>query len=289
MDIIASLKNGYRNGSLLTHLIYWNVGIWLAVKLINMVLALCAIPPDAWLRYLEMPSDMQTWLHQPWTMFTYMFLHRDFFHLFFNMLCLYWFGRLFLDDMSPKQLVGLYIWGGLAGAAFYFGVYNLLPYVTGHTYLLGASASIMAIIVAVAVWRPNYSIRLLLIGDLRLKYIAVITVLVSVLGVTGSNAGGELAHLGGAMMGWLYAWLWRKGHDLSAPITAVINWCSNMRRPRTRRHKSTFARRPKTDAEYNQDKARNEAEIDCILDKIKQSGYQSLSDDERAALFNCKK
>ncbi|MDY4851136.1 MAG: rhomboid family intramembrane serine protease [Paludibacteraceae bacterium] len=290
MDIIASLKNGYRSGSLLTHLIYWNVGIWLAVKLIDAVLVLFAIPGDVWLHYLEMPSDVQTWLHQPWTMFTYMFLHRDLFHLFFNMLCLYWFGRLFLDEMSPKQLVGLYIWGGLAGAAFYLGMYNLLPFIAGHTYLLGASASIMAIIVAVAVWRPNYSIRLLLIGEIRLKYIAIVTVAVSVLGVTGSNAGGELAHLGGALMGALYAWLWRKGHDLSAPITAIINWFSNLRRHRyTRQRKSTFKQRPKSDAEYNQEKAHNEAEIDRILDKIKRSGYQSLSDDERAALFNCKK
>jgi membrane associated rhomboid family serine protease len=156
------------------------------------------------LTYIEMPAAWNTLWHRPWSIITYMFLHLDLFHVLFNMLCLYWFGKLFLNFFSQKQLVGLYLLGGLGGALLYFVAYNSFPYFASQvnqSYLLGASASIMAIILAVATKSPNYTIRLLLIGDIRMKYFAGITVLISVLSVAGENAGGEFAHLGGAGSG----------------------------------------------------------------------------------------
>lgn len=285
-----NLQSRFRNGTTLVRLIFLNVGIWLTVKLVGFVLTLLAIDGQGWLGYLEMPAACDTLLHRPWTVLTYMFLHTEFFHLFFNMLCLYWFGQLFLGYFSQKQLVGVYILGGLAGALAYFGAYNLLPYFAGKvggSYLLGASASIMGIILAIAVAEPNYPIRLFLIGEIRMKYVAAITVLISVFGVTGGNAGGELAHLGGALMGFLYARMWRKGHDLAWPINRLFDLCANLfGRRRSKPRKAKFGQRPKTDAEYNQTKVRDDAEIDRILDKIKRSGYQSLTERERETLFS---
>lgn len=289
MGMFDKLEARFRSGTALARLILLNVGVWMAVKLASFALTLFAIDGQGWLGYLEMPAAWDTLLRRPWTVLTYMFLHTDFFHLFFNMLCLYWFGQLFLGHFSQKQLVGVYVLGGLAGALAYFGAYSLFPYFADKisgSYLLGASASIMAIILAIAVAEPNYPIRLFLIGEIRMKYVAAITVLVSVFGITGGNAGGELAHLGGALMGFLYARMWRKGHDLAWPINKLLDLCANLlRRPKDRRRKADFRRQPKTDAEYNQAKVRDEAEIDRILDKIKRSGYQSLTESERETLF----
>lgn len=290
MELFDKMQSRFRNGTTLVQLIFLNVGIWIAVKAIGLVLTLAGIDGHEWLRYIEMPAAWDTLLYRPWTALTYMFLHTDFFHLLFNMLCLYWFGQLFLDHFSQKQLVGVYVWGGLAGALVYSLAYNMLPHfadMLNGAYLLGASAAIMAIILAIATADPNYPIRLFLIGEIKMKYLAAATVLISFFGITGNNAGGELAHLGGALMGFLYARLWRKGCDLAWPVNKLLDLCANLLRPtktKTRR-KADFRRQPKTDAEYNQTKVRNEAEIDRILDKIKRSGYQSLTEKERETLF----
>ncbi|HQB68513.1 MAG TPA: rhomboid family intramembrane serine protease [Paludibacteraceae bacterium] len=238
-----------------------------------------------------MPASWKTLLYRPWSIITYMFLHFNLFHLFFNMLCLYWFGKLFLNFFSQKQLVGLYILGGMGGALLYLLAYNSFPYfasIVNSSYLLGASASIMAIIVALATTSPNYTIRLMLIGDIHMKYFAGITVLISVLSVTGSNAGGEFAHLGGALVGFLYAYFMKKGTDLTSPINRIIDWFINLQKYRAeiRITKSFQPKTTKTDAEYNQTRAQQEKEIDSILDKIKQSGYDSLTASEKQRLFD---
>ncbi len=281
-----------RNASALVWLLVLNVGIWLAVKIVGVGFSLFGINEFDWLKYLEMPAAWTVWLQQPWTVLTYMFLHSEFFHLFFNMLCLYWFGRLFLERFTQKQLVGLYILGGIAGAAAYMGAYNLFPIFSDKilgSYLLGASASIMAIILAITMTKPNYSIRLFLIGDIKLKYIGVITVVLILLSVNGTNAGGEWAHLGGVVMGILYALAWKKGVDLAEIINKPIDLVVTLfRKPKKKTKRANFRRQPKTDAEYNQSKANDEAEIDRILDKIKRSGYQSLTENERNFLFKQK-
>jgi len=146
-----------------------------------------------------------------------MFLHEGIFHILFNMLALYWFGKLFLMFSTEKQLVGLYVMGGFAGALFYVAAFNIFPYfepVIQHTVLLGASASIMAIIVAAAMQSPNMELRMLFIGNIKLKYVAVIAVLASFFGITSNNAGGEIAHLGGALTGYFLLYLCGRGRIL---------------------------------------------------------------------------
>ena len=222
-----------------------------------------------------------------------MFLHTDVMHIFFNMISLYWFGRIALERLSQKQLVGLYILGGLAGAAMYVLSYNLFPYFSvavHNSYLLGASGAVVAICVAAATLQPNYPIRLMFIGEVKLIWVAIGMVAISVFGITGNNAGGEFAHIGGAIWGYFYAKAWMKGKDYSQLVTSVINWFTNTfkRTPKikVKQGGKQTASRVKTDAEYNREKRANEAAIDAILDKIKQRGYESLTADEKRELFD---
>lgn len=287
--IIENLRYKLQNNSPLTHLLLINIVIYAVVRIVYVIAYLFNYSAIEFFTYLKMPAAWYNFVHQPWAIFTYMFLHYNFWHLVFNMLCLYWFGKLFLEHFTQKQLVGVYLLGGIAGGVFYAAAFSLLPVFAPQvstSYLLGASAAVLAIMVAVAKIAPNYPIRLLLIGEIRLKYVAIATVLISIFGITSSNAGGELAHLGGALMGYIYALLYQKNCDLTRPITAFFTWVAKIFKPRPKIRKQKFTKRPKTDAEYNYERNQNEKNIDKILDKIKKSGYASLTADEKKQLFD---
>ena len=220
-----------------------------------------------------------------------MFLHEGFMHILFNMLNLFWFGRLFTMYFSEKQLVGLYLLGGLFGAAFYIIAFNIFPYyapLLHQSLLLGASASIMAIIVATAVCTPNMEMQLLFLGSIKLKYIATVIVLMSFFGLTSDNGGGQLAHLGGALAGYLFVVSLQQGVDLTKGLNWLLDAVYDLFRPRKLKIKPNKTRKtgPMSDAEYNANKARKMAQIDHILDKIKTSGYESLNAEEKKQLFD---
>ena len=287
------IKAFYLRGTSLMRLIYINVGVFVLVKLISLFLILFNVNTTLLTTYLELPSNLTTLLHQPWSIITYMFLHADVMHVFFNMISLYWFGRIVLERVSQKQLVALYALGGLAGAALYLLSYNIFPYfavVVNSSYLLGASGAVVAVCVAAATLMPNYPIRLMLIGEVKLVWLAIAMVAISVFGITGNNAGGEFAHIGGAALGYFYARAWMRGKDYSRPVTSAIDWLTNLfkRTPKIKVNKGgkQTSARMKTDAEYNREKRANEAAIDAILDKIKQRGYESLSAEEKRELFD---
>jgi membrane associated rhomboid family serine protease len=240
--------------------------------------------------YLAMPANLTELLHKAWTPLTYMFLHEGLFHFFFNMMTLFWFGKIFLLYFSEKQLVGLYIIGGLFGAFFYAAAFNLFPYfepVLHQSILLGASASIMAIILASAVQAPNMELQLMLLGNVKLKYIAVFFVLTSFFGITSDNGGGQLAHLGGALAGYLFIVSLQQGRDLTSLINRILDSLFSLFGPRKLKVRPNPNRQRTTvsDADFNANKARNMQEIDKILDKIKSSGYESLSAAEKKRLF----
>jgi hypothetical protein len=217
-----------------------------------------------------------------------MVLHVEVWHILFNLLCLLGFGQLFLLYFSQKHLLGIYLLGGFAGALFYVGAYNLFPYfsvVKENSFLLGASASIMAVIVAVATHVPNFEVSLWLFGKIKLKYIAIFTVIVSILGISSNNAGGEFAHLGGALAGFFFAKRFHAGKDLTKGINKLIDAITTLFKPRPKKFKVTY-NRAKPDAFYNKQQHDNEKEIDQILEKIKRSGYESLSGDEKKKLFD---
>ena len=288
-----NIKEIFLRGTSLMRLIYINVGMFVLIKVVTLFLILFKIDTTLITPDLELPSNLTTLIYQPWSAITYMFLHTDVMHIFFNMISLYWFGRIALERLSQKQLVGLYILGGLAGGAMYVLSYNLFPYFSvavHNSYLLGASGAVVAICVAAATLQPNYPIRLMFIGEVKLIWVAIGMVAISVFGITGNNAGGEFAHIGGAIWGYFYAKAWMKGKDYSQLVTSVINWFTNTfkRTPKikVKQGGKQTASRVKTDAEYNREKRANEAAIDAILDKIKQRGYESLTADEKRELFD---
>ena len=288
MSLFNDFNRSFQQATMLKKLLYFNVVAFLVVQLSVIILKLCSVEAPVWLAYLELPSNLSTLAIRPWTIITYMFLHTEVLHILFNMLCLFGFGQLFLLCFSPKQLLGVYLFGGIAGAIVYIAAFNLFPYFAvakEYTVLLGASASIMAIIVAVATYSPNYDVSLFLLGRVKLKYIAIITFLISLLSVTGENAGGELAHVGGALLGFWFARRIRAGRDITKQFNLLIDKAVALFERKPRKFKVTQAS-PRTDKEYRKEKRENEEELNRILDKIKRSGYGSLSGDEKKTLFD---
>ena len=290
MNIFDSIQQIFRQGNSLMKLIFINVVVFTVLKLLVILLLLFNISGGGIFSYLAVPSDLSELLYRAWTPITYMFLHEGFLHLLFNMLNLFWFGKIFLMYFSEKQLVGLYLMGGLLAATFYAAAFNLFPYyapIVHQSLLLGASGSIMAIIIAASVQSPNMEIQLLFLGGIKLKYIALAAVLTSFFGITSNNGGGQLAHLGGALSGYFFVVSLRQGNDLTKGLNWILDSIYNALRPRKLRVKPNKTRSKATisDAEFNQNKARKMAQIDHILDKIKTSGYESLSAEEKKRLF----
>lgn len=287
MEWIKDFNRLFQQATMLKKLIIINVAAFVGVKLILIVLHLCTIENTQWLSYLELPANLDTLMRHPWTVVTYMFLHTDIFHILFNMLCLFGFGQLFLLCFTPKQLLGVYIYGGIAGAIVYLAALNGFPYFAptkDFSVLLGASASIMAIIVATAAYSPNYDVSLFLFGRIKLKYVAVLTFMISLLSVTGRNGGGELAHIGGALLGFLFGKRIKAGKDITRHFNLVIDKAITLFKRQPRSFK--VSGRPKTDTEYRKEKRDNEEELNLILEKIKRSGYGSLSTSEKKTLFD---
>jgi len=290
MNLIENIKRTFRQGNSITRLIYINAAVFLLLNTVQIILLLFKIQGDFILPYLAIPADLKLLMYRAWTPLTYMFLHESFWHLLFNMLTLFWFGKIFLMYFSEKQLVGLYLIGGLLAAAFYVTAFNLFPYYASLIHLsllLGASGSIMAIIVATAIQSPNMRMQLLFLGGVRLKYIALAAVLMSFFGITSDNGGGQLAHLGGALAGYFFIVSLRQGKDITGGLNRILDAIFDLFRPRKLKVKPNPNRKqsPMNDGEFNRNKASKMTEIDRILDKIKTSGYESLSAEEKKRLF----
>ncbi|GAB4002566.1 rhomboid family intramembrane serine protease [Spirosoma daeguense] len=245
---------------------------------------------------LMLPGDLSAFLHKPWTLFTYFFTHDEIFHILYNMLFLYWFGRLIDEYLGNRRLIGLYITGGLAGGLLYLAMYNLVPYFqvqSDAARMLGASAAAFSVAVGAATLLPNYTFHLLFFGPVRIKYIVFFFIILSVAQSAGTNAGGNLAHLGGAMMGFCYVKLLQNGTDLGRPIYWVVNGWSNLLKPKPaikvsyRQRSSTSAQTSSyaSAASSSSMSTPDQDEIDTILDKISRSGYESLTREEKQKLF----
>ena len=240
--------------------------------------------------YLQLPAFPYFLLHKPWTIITYMFTHYSFLHILFNMLWLYWFGKIFLFYFNGRQLGGLYIIGGIAGALLFILSYNIFPYFEDNVIfssLVGASASVMAIVFAISFYQKDYAIDLLFFGRIKLLYLALFTIAIDMLTITSGNAGGHIAHIGGALTGIGFASLIKNGKDITNSINKVIDVIVNLGKKRPKM-KVTY-KRPETDYEYNTRKQQETETIDRILDKLKHSGYESLSSEEKKRLFDASK
>ena len=242
----------------------------------------------------QIPARIGEFITRPWTLLTYAFAHdlTGILHILFNMLTLYWFGKLFVEYLGSDKLIALYVLGAVAGGVFYLLSYNLIPYfahqaAVKNIMMVGASASINAIVVSAATLLPDYTFFLLFIGPVRIKYIAGVIVFLSFLGTIGSNAGGNIAHLGGALMGFVYTRQLQAGVNWGGWITMTIYWFKSLFKP-SPNVKVTY-RKPEPKKSGSAISKATQEEIDVILDKISDRGYESLSKEEKEKLFNASK
>ena len=287
--------NRIKSSDIVGKYIFANVAVYVFVLFIGVfsVLFNAGGGVNGVVRLFELPASLPLLLQRPWTIVTYMFLHEHFMHILWNMVALYFFGRIFLNFYSVRHFVGVYIMGGLFGGAAFVLSYNLFPYFApyvGSSFLVGASASVLAVVVASAVRSPEYRIKLFLIGSVRLSTFALVTVAISFLMLSGDNAGGNFAHLGGAFAGWLMAYMLNKGKDITAFVNRPIDWVVTLfkSKPAQKRKKGkfTYAKTGRNaDYEYNARKKESEAAVDKILEKIKKGGYSSLTEEEKKRLF----
>lgn len=285
MSIADEIKESFKKGSVLTRLIYVNIGVFLFIRIMHVPFSLMnkEYPMPNW---LALPADIDTLLTRPWTLVSYMFLHFGFFHILFNVLWLYWMGKIFLFYFDEKKLLAIYLLGGLAGGMFFLLGYNLFPafsQVVVFSQLLGASASVLAIIAAVATYAPNHPINLLFIGQVKMKHLALVSLLIYVIGIASSNAGGNLAHIGGAFLGFIFVLAYRKGTDITRWLSSLIDVFVKLFKPKQRIQVSY--RGKNDDLEYNRQKNLKQDEINRVLDKISKSGYDSLTKEEKELLF----
>lgn len=285
-SILSELKyKVFKSGNPLYLFIAINIGVFLLINfllLFEFLFSYNGIISGPVREQLVMPANPMNLLLKPWTLFTYMFTQQEFFHLLFNMLWLFWLGQIFLDFLNKKQFIFTYICGGLAGGVTFLLLYNFIPVFAERAQfdlLLGSSASVMAVVVGAATLLPDYAIRMLFFGNVKLKYLALVFIILDLIGIAGANPGGSLSHLGGALFGFLYIRGLQNGKDWSKLFSK-----RRRKKPVMRVVPNDEPRRPKStqrvlDQEY----------IDTILDKISQHGYDKLTKEEKDALFKASK
>ncbi|OQX98276.1 MAG: hypothetical protein B6I24_05725 [Bacteroidetes bacterium 4572_128] len=295
---MKKIKSIFFKSNLLIRLIYINIAVFLAVNLLDIFYFLFNFKSaqNFIIEYFSVPSSINKLLFRIWTPISYMFLHEDFLHILFNMLWLYWFGKIFLHLFDEKKLLTVYIYSGLSGAFLYILSFNIFP-VFHETLIfsraLGASASVLGIVIASAIYRPNISLRFLFIGDIKIKYIAIFSVLLDILRINSENSGGHIAHLGGAIFAYFFIKKLEKGEDISVKFNLFFDKFLYFFIKKT-----SFKGSKNRDFKYSKNKdfnsfsqdnlELNEKNIDKILDKIKETGYTSLNKKEKELLFKMK-
>lgn len=307
-SFFENLKNAFRHrDNSLYKLIAINLLVFFALLFSRVLLTISGLGDlyKSGLGWLMMPASLEKLAWQPWSVFTYMFLHEGVFHILFNMLFLYWFGLIIHQYLGSRKLVNLYILGGLFGAIFYGLIYNLAPYFSDSvstSMMLGASAGVFGVVVGAATLTPNTTFFLLLIGPVKIVYIAAFYVILSFANSIGANAGGEIAHLGGALLGYLYIVQLRKGNDWGKPVQAVGLFFEKLftrnpskvkvsyRKAKTSQPSGTGGFTSTTKASpAKKPEETSQEEIDKILDKIAAKGYDALSKEEKRKLFEFSK
>ena len=283
VNILDGIKNFFLQRNVLSTLMLINISIWVICLFISVFTWLFNISDISFVTKLfAVPANLSVLADKPWTLFTYMFLQEEFWHLFFNMLMLYYGGQIFLQFLSQKQLLWTYIVGGLFGALFFILVFNAFPVfenMRNHAVALGSSASVMAILIAAATYHPDYSINLFLLGNVRMKWVAIVFVIIDFLSISKGNSGGHVAHLGGALWGFLYAYFIKRDFD----FYTIFKKKARIRVKSKNADK--YQQRPKTDEQFNAERAMEQEEIDRILEKIAKNGYSSLTEREKEFLF----
>ena len=308
-SILDDVKKEFSQGNMITRIIIVNVALFMLLNLVKLLLYFASggvLPEtyDTFRNFFLISSNWQHTLTHPWSIFTSMFMHEGVFHILFNMLFLYWFGKIVGDLIGDEKILPIYLLGGLAGMAAYFLSANVMPFgALGGRYALGASAAVMAIVVSAGMIAPNYIMHLLFLGAVKLKYIVTALVFIDMISLANNvNTGGHFAHLGGALFGLFYILRLREGNDLAVPVNNLIDKIRNFFKGTPQ--KKTTRKGPRMAYKNPSKKARKRAKgsaasdsplqshqerIDSILEKIKQSGMESLSEEEKDFLFNASK
>ncbi|MEZ7838573.1 MAG: rhomboid family intramembrane serine protease [Flavobacteriales bacterium] len=287
--MLQDLKYRFTSANALFKLIYLNLVVFVLVNFLATLSYLFQSELFSIVSYLALPVSLKALLFKPWTILSYMFMHVEFFHILSNLIYLYFAGQIFLQYFNAKKLYSIYILGGLAGGISYLLAFNLFPVFNSYSssHLMGASASVLAVLFAVATYVPNYKINLPFIGSIPIKYLAIVSVFIDIISIPESNPGGHIAHLGGALFGVYFISRLKKGKDLSIPFYNLVDSIASLFK---KKHLKTVHKRTKTDDEFRAEKAGRSELINTILDKIAKSGYDSLSAKEKEYLFkNSKK
>ncbi len=283
------IKRLYQEGDALSRLIGVLLAVYVVIVVLNIFSTLLQIPLSNWvISYLVLPSDLSKWIWKPWTMVTYMFVHQDFFHILFNLLYLYFAGRLFQEYVGGKRLISTFILGGIAGGLLYVLSYNLFPFFS-ETVLIsnnrGASAGVMAILIAAATFTPSFPIKLFFVLEIKFWQLAAILLLLDLVYLPESNAGGHLAHIGGALYGYIMARQWKeKGININAFFEDTVE--SFFSKRKKSKLKVSYSRKENSATSSS---ISNQQKLDVILDKISKGGYESLSKEEKDFLFKMSK
>lgn len=286
----TSLSYKYKSANILVKLIVINAAVFLAIHLGTFFLN---ISPQYFSRWFVLSDNLDTLLFRPWTLITYGFLHFDFFHILFNMIWLYWFGQFVLSLFTGKRLLTIYLLGALFGGLLFVLAYNLFPvFAESRGFLIGASGAVTAIMIFIATYTPNTQVKIFTF-TIKLWHIALVLFLMDLIRIPSSgNAGGLLAHVGGAFFGYIYAVQLAKGNDIGKWFENFMDWIANLFKPRAKKPLKTVHRttQPKTKRSTSTDaKSEHQKKIDGILDKIGKSGYESLTKEEKDFLFKAGK
>lgn len=274
-NIIHNIKEEFSRSTVLNRIIYLNIISFLILSLINIFSFLFQININPIIEKLSLPASKDILISQPWALLSYMFLHTNLLHLAFNMLLLHIGGKIFSQHLNSKQLLSTYILGGICGALFVIILYNYVPFFEvskDKVHVVGSSASVLAIFIAIATYKPNYNIYLPFLNYTKLKYIAIIFIILDIISIPHGNTGGHIAHLGGAIFGYTYI--------------KQLKIKKNKFKSFTRKIFSYKKRRSETDYDFNRRKILKQKEIDIILEKISKSGYESLNNKEKQLLFS---
>lgn len=290
--IINDIQQKIKSGNPITRLIIINVIVFVALALIRILAFFTAesgpmaVIEDGVIRNLSLPLDMSEFIRRPWTIIFHLFTHIGLAHIFWNMITLYWFGSILSEYTSAKKIIPLYILGGLCGALITLLLVSYVPLFSilqGGT-ALGASSGTTAIVIAAATLVPNYRIGLMFIGEVKLIYVAIFVIFIDVLNMASyANMGGNIAHLGGALMGYLFIVQYKKGRDMANPINRFFDWISGLFKSKS--NMKVVHKKKLSDEEYNHNRIVQQRQVDAILDKISKSGYESLTKNEKDILF----
>lgn len=302
-SIFEDIKSTFsKSDDIIIKIIYINIAVFLAVNIARLIIYFYAgtlavkifpgTPFYDFLSWLAVPASLNKLILKPWTLLSYMFLQVGIFHILVNMLILYWFGKILKEFIGNKRILPVYILGGIAGGLLFILSYNIFPVFQkdiADSFCLGASAGVLATVIAAATIAPNYSIYLFLLGPIKLLYIALFLIILDVLSIpTGINAGGHIAHLGGAIFGFYYIKQLQKGSDIATGFNKFINVLVSAFSSK-RKIKVEYKRTGNKKTFHSSIQKTKQEKIDAILDKIAQSGYDSLTREEKDFLFKASK